>query len=572
MATNRPCPIKVDCPGADGNPISNYSSEQPDPVVFLGSDFGPNKNPPLGWDFGPTTSYNTCLSPVSQAAADACAAAISGPKVTQAWVPPSQQPNPNGPVFGNRALNGVAFCPDGTPFYFAVPAKQFKAGSQQAADEAAQTWGNEQAAIHQCCLSDLPSPVCQGIALSLNITATSSFLAPPGVNVWALEAGSTVPPGLALSQTPTGPATISGTPTTPGDFAFTISVTLPNGDVGLREYFMTVAGITNTLPDASVGTAYSQSLLTHGFSNPKFDLVGGSLPDGLTLNIFGNITGTPTTAQSTSATIRVEDTATGFTCNQTVTMNATQTDVLCCNCGAGAKIVGFNPALFTFNAAALKNQTALTFSNITPDAGCPAVSRWSFCVDQNLTIPQLTGFVKVAGSWFAVDPGALACGGNSSAAMFQMTDQVNIFLDGNMYPFCYALGNSKIGCYNAAAPIEGTFDTYFHPYDLAYGNGAWDGKFTITDSFGNGSCATQFFPCNHLNGWGYFGIELDQTPNGPNFDWTFTIFGQPGVEGFGLGYTTMWQGQLINAPTQNGVYVQVGGQMTGPASLTIGPN
>lgn len=61
-------------------------------------------------------------------------------------------------------------------------------------------------------------------------------------------------------------------------------------------------------PNGSVGVAYSFSFTTTGASPTTFTLVSGSLPAGLTLsNVSGNtgqITGTPTTAGSSTFTLR----------------------------------------------------------------------------------------------------------------------------------------------------------------------------------------------------------------------------------------------------------------------------
>jgi hypothetical protein len=320
---NFPCPNPpVDCPGVNNNPLTNFSSEAPDAFSYLGEFYGPNADAPLGWTGEPTPLYRTCTSTVSQAAANACAESLAVPN----WIPPSQQPNPNPPVFGNDSLFGVSSCPDGTQFQYLVPQNQFRAGSREAANEAAQDWGNQQAEIHKLCLSDLPGVICQGAALSLAITPTSAFLAPPGANNWTIIDGA-LPPGLSLSNPDTGPAMLTGTPTTVGDYQFTVHLILTNGDFTQKQYFMTVAGFAGTLPEATAGTPYNVSLDTFvgGFSMPSFDDSAGPFPAGLTMDRSGNVSGTPTTGGTTIVNLRIEDGVTGFVCNQVVsfTVNAT---------------------------------------------------------------------------------------------------------------------------------------------------------------------------------------------------------------------------------------------------------
>ena len=68
---------------------------------------------------------------------------------------------------------------------------------------------------------------------------------------------------------------------------------------------------TATLPTATVGTAYSQTVGAGGGAKPyHFSLAAGALPAGLTLNATtGAITGTPTAAATASFTVKVTDTS-----------------------------------------------------------------------------------------------------------------------------------------------------------------------------------------------------------------------------------------------------------------------
>lgn len=68
---------------------------------------------------------------------------------------------------------------------------------------------------------------------------------------------------------------------------------------------------TASLPAGTVGTAYSQTLVATGGTTPyTWSVSVGTLPAGLSLNtVTGAITGTPTTAGTTSVTFRVTDAA-----------------------------------------------------------------------------------------------------------------------------------------------------------------------------------------------------------------------------------------------------------------------
>jgi len=132
---------------------------------------------------------------------------------------------------------------------------------------------------------------------------------------WSLDSG-TLPPGLSLNAA-TG--TISGSPTAAGDFPFTVKVT----DAGTpaqsdtQELSLSVAPApvspptitTTTLPDGTVGVAYHETLLVTGGTSPfTWSLPAGSLPSGLELDAAtGSITGTPTSAGSSTFTVSVTD-------------------------------------------------------------------------------------------------------------------------------------------------------------------------------------------------------------------------------------------------------------------------
>ena len=100
-----------------------------------------------------------------------------------------------------------------------------------------------------------------GIAYSQTVTA-SGGTAP---YTYALSAGA-LPNGLTLNAN----GTLSGTPTTAGTFAFTVTGTDANGDFGARVYTVIVApgnilALTpSPLPNGTAGTAYSQALAATG--------------------------------------------------------------------------------------------------------------------------------------------------------------------------------------------------------------------------------------------------------------------------------------------------------------------
>lgn len=124
---------------------------------------------------------------------------------------------------------------------------------------------------------------------------------PINANSYVVSAGS-LPPGLSLNAA-TG--LISGTPTTSGDYALTLSANNSSGR-GSRAVVMRVnanaAPLINSAATGggTVGLAGTQySITTSGTNGPiaSYSIAAGSLPPGLALNTTsGVISGTPTTS------------------------------------------------------------------------------------------------------------------------------------------------------------------------------------------------------------------------------------------------------------------------------------
>ena len=141
------------------------------------------------------------------------------------------------------------------------------------------------------------------------------FVASGGVTpyTWAITAGA-LPAGLTLGATS---GTVSGTPTTIGPSAFTVTVSdHANANVS-GQYTIQIAppGLQIVppvpVPAAVVGTAYSLTLQLSDATPPvQWSLDGGALPGGLTLGATtGIISGTPAAAGSFSATVKAVDSA-----------------------------------------------------------------------------------------------------------------------------------------------------------------------------------------------------------------------------------------------------------------------
>ncbi len=133
-----------------------------------------------------------------------------------------------------------------------------------------------------------------------------------------LSASGGVPPyswtvtGLPDGVTANGPV-ISGTPRTPGSFTVTVTVkdSAPGSTPQTKTFNVNVVAAplvitTASLPNGTVGTAYSASVGATGGTTPlAFSATG--LPDGLSISAAGAITGTPTAPGAANIVVTVKD-------------------------------------------------------------------------------------------------------------------------------------------------------------------------------------------------------------------------------------------------------------------------
>ncbi len=151
---------------------------------------------------------------------------------------------------------------------------------------------------------------------TVGVTYSQTFTASGGQApyAYALTSG-TLPAGLTLSAT----GQLNGKPTQAGSFPLTITATDHSAGAftGTDSFTLVIAAPTvtigtPTLPNATVQTAYSQTLTASGGTGPYAWVVTvGTLPDGLTLSTGGVLSGTPTTVGPSNFTITATDSSTG---------------------------------------------------------------------------------------------------------------------------------------------------------------------------------------------------------------------------------------------------------------------
>ena len=137
---------------------------------------------------------------------------------------------------------------------------------------------------------------------------------------WVLTGGA-LPPGLSFNN-----GAITGTPTSPGTYTFTVQVFDNSSHYISGTFSLTIAGSSVTvatpgiLPAGAVGGPYSTGLLATGGVPPyTWTVASGSLPPGLTLSTGGVISGVPTTVGSYIFSAQVQDN-TSLTASQQFTI------------------------------------------------------------------------------------------------------------------------------------------------------------------------------------------------------------------------------------------------------------
>jgi len=279
------------CPGSDF-PITNYSSEAPEQQpVFYSLQF------PSAWD--KMGCLTLCTSTISQEDADLCALAQEA--LCNPVVPPG------GDIFYSQGTNCVCVSEGESSFFYRLPGAIFSGPTQAYADALAQSY-----ACIQCHnpatsfrLGAIATELCAGVSVSITIP-TSSTHRPSAFFVTAGE----LPVGTTLNAL-TG--VISGTPSTAGNYTFTIQASRISGSFAQRAYSLCVVEILPaTLADGTVGTAYTTSFSAGcAAAALSWQVVAGALPPGMALDeTTGALSGSPTVAGSYSFTIGVSTSAT----------------------------------------------------------------------------------------------------------------------------------------------------------------------------------------------------------------------------------------------------------------------
>jgi hypothetical protein len=343
---NIPCPVQIPtllCPGSDA-PVSNFSSELPDQLYFVGvgyTPYDPFRPPPQGDGlFTAANCYGVEFAVANQETADLLAQINSticqGQQGGGGASPGRLQPQQRVPFY-NSPQSASGACSSQSVFTRTVPAASFVimafpdqgVGAQAAVDAKALAYAQQSVVNFDFCVGCTNDVGAIKICLGQVYGSTNLFVmrGAAGSVTWS---ASGLPPGIHLtpgtttaitdasgdswvrlgngrwmnltsgvtqanqpvgtSSGNTGTADLFGTPTQAGNFTFTVTATAANGNSSTFKGTISVLGFVTTspLPNGSICALYNLSLQAAGGTAPYtfFDAgIPGPFPNGLTITL-----------------------------------------------------------------------------------------------------------------------------------------------------------------------------------------------------------------------------------------------------------------------------------------------
>lgn len=307
---NQYCPNSNNC---TESPIGNFTSEEPDREVFIARNYGEQMTPPLGENWRAVSCIGTFISAISQEDADARAQQANLECLSVLW--PEEEPDPDNPndptitprvIYQNSEQSCSFTCPDGQVFTYTIPAGTVYAFSQAAADTQARSLACNRATSRRICIGELTNPGC---CVGEDYEGVVTFSTPQTGPFSATVVTGVLPPGLSITNDASS-FTISGNPTTAGQYDFTVWVTGETGSIQKAFTIYAVELQPDTLTSGTEGNAYNDTVTVLGptLGTVVWSVSDGALPDGLSLDSgTGQITGTPTLAGTFTFTITMTD-------------------------------------------------------------------------------------------------------------------------------------------------------------------------------------------------------------------------------------------------------------------------
>jgi hypothetical protein len=228
-----------------------------------------------------------------------------------------------------------------------------------------------------------PTTLANGVVGTAYVDAITST---GGIGSIAYSVSGTLPQGITIDNN----GFVTGTPTLPGTYNFTVIATDINNCTGQQAYTLIIdcqpISIDQlTIPGGTVNAAYAQTLTqTGGIGTGSYAVSAGALPTGITLAADGTISGTPTVSGSynfdvtftdDNGCIATQSYMLAIAC-QTITIDqTTQPDGVAGVTYAGTTITqtgGLGTATFAVTSGALP--AGVTLNTDGSFAGAPSVT------------------------------------------------------------------------------------------------------------------------------------------------------------------------------------------------------
>jgi len=193
------------------------------------------------------------------------------------------------------------------------------------------------------------------------------FTGSGGTGPYTFAEAGTLPAGMSFNAST---ATLSGTPTAPGSYPFTVSATDAGGCTGSRDYTLVIAcqtvSVTNPATNTgTAGVAFSQTFSQTGAHGTVTWSKTGALPSGINLNpSTGVLSGTTTQTGSFPITVKATDANGCFgTSSYTLTINCQTINVTNPATTAGTAGVAFSQ---TFTATGILGTATWSTASTLP--------------------------------------------------------------------------------------------------------------------------------------------------------------------------------------------------------------
>jgi len=273
-----------------------------------------------------------------------------------------------------------------------------------------------------------------------------------GPYTFAVTAGA-LPPGLSLSSA----GLLSGTPTSAGSYAFTVTATDSLSASGPQSYTLSISPATIslapvTLPAAVRAAAYSTTLTASGGTAPyAYSVTSGTLPLGLSLSAAGVLSGTPAATGSFTFTVAAVDAnAASGSRTYTLSVDVGALQVAPLTLGDATAGVSYNSVL-SGSGGTGPYSFAVTSGTLTPGlslasngvlTGVPShVGTYTFTVrmtdSQSLTATR-TYDHKVVVSALSISPGLL------SDATYAKSYSAHLSASGGTAPYTFAVAGGAL--------------------------------------------------------------------------------------------------------------------------------